>query len=55
MSNWFLGVATIADNGDEREKTLHVDLHGKKKKDITVQCPGKLYVTLSSSDNLMDL
>ena len=55
VSSTFLGIATIADNGDEKEKSLQLDLFGKTKKEMAVQRPGKLYVTVTSNDELTEL
>lgn len=48
----FLGMATIQEFGSETPESKSFELFGKKKKDMTVQMPGKVHVEIASSDYL---
>ena len=55
MVDDFVGLATINDIGEETPSVVELDLYGKKKKELDVQMPGKLFVEITSSDDLTAL
>ena len=54
VKNELLGVAYIEEQGDETPKRVELELFGKKK-EREIQKPGKLYVEITSSDDLRAL
>ena len=48
----FLGMATIQDYGSEIPEVKECDLFGKKKKEVDIQKPGKVFVEISTSEDL---
>ena len=48
-------MATIEEEGGESPKRVELDLYGKNKKERDIQRPGKLYVEITSSDDLTAL
>ena len=55
MVDDFVGLATIEEVGEDNAKVIELDLFGKKKKEQEIQMPGKLYVEITSSDDLTAL
>ena len=55
MVNDFTGLATLDEWGNDETKPVELDLFGKKKKELDVQMPGKLFVDVTSSEDLTAL
>ena len=52
MIDEFLGMGEISELSHDQTTSLTTDLHGKGKKEKDLQKPGKVFIDITSSDDL---